>query len=166
MSYSYEPAIQLAKRYLQARREFLLEANKIPELSGNDNFVGRIGELIALRYLQKQNRSVIKVTNKINKGFDLTCTEGSSISVKLITAENKSGRTTKLKQPWTELILISLNPHYSVDRIGQITYDNFQIAQNDGFITQQAFADKRYLKDGPLFDKYGSLHKAFDLLFF
>lgn len=166
MSNSYELTTQLAKKYLQARREFLMEADKIPELSGNDNIVGRIGELIALQFLEKQNRSVTKVKNKVNKGFDLTCTEGSSISVKLITTENKSGRTTKLKQPWSELILISLNDLYLVDRIGHITCERFQEAQADRLITQNAYADRKYLNNGHLFEKYGSLYQGIDVLFF
>ena len=75
--------------------------------------------MIAIKYLETTGRKAEKCSSKVNKGYDLEC-DGNKISVKLITAENRKGKTTQLKQPWTELILITLNKTYEVDRLGHI----------------------------------------------
>ncbi len=149
----------IANDYLKARETFIKRSRDFHELDGNDNIIGRIGEYIALKYLNSCGRIVSKCPNKVNKGFDLKCKEGGKISVKLITAENKSGRTTTLKQPWTELIIIRLSPAYKVDRIGHIQYDKFSQVQ-DQYFGKEAYANRKLLDDGGLFAKYGTLLKG------
>ena len=70
-----------------------------------------------------QGRKVTKNSNRVQKGFDLIADDVHQISVKIITAENKFGRTTRIKEPWSELIFIKLNSEYKVDIIGHITKD-------------------------------------------
>ena len=75
--------------------------------------------------------------------------------MKIITAENKSGRTTRIKEPWSELIFITLNSDYKVDILGHLKKDQFNKALDDGFIkAEEPYADIKLLKDNGLFDKY------------
>lgn len=149
----------LAVDYLKARETFIKRSKDFRELDGNDNIIGRIGEYIAMKYLSNSGRAVTKCSSKVNKGFDLRCGEEETISVKLITAENKSGRTTSLKQPWTELIIITLSPEYKVDRIGHILHTNFIQVQSKYF-RKQAYAHRNLLKDDGLFALHGKLLKG------
>ena len=152
----YNNLKRLAKNYLKARHTFLTESKELPDLSGNDNIVGRIGELVAIQYLRNQGRTVIKNLNPVEKGYDLKTDKEEQISVKIITAENKRGRTTRIKQPWTELIFIKLNHLYEVDTIGHITKTAFSKALEDGILkTQEPYTDIKLLADNGLFDLYG-----------
>lgn len=158
---SYDKLKELAKSYLEARHVFLTAARTLPDLGGNDNIVGRIGELVAIQFLRDQGRVVIKNTNAVQKGYDLTTDIGEQISVKVITAENKKGRTTKIKMPWSELILIKLNSHYKVDRIGIIKRMDFDKALNAGLIkTDEPYADIKMLASQGLFGKHGNCYSG------
>ncbi len=153
----YKKLKDLAIDYLAARHKFLKSSNEFEELSGNDNIVGRIGELIAIQYLRDQGRIVKKNSNPVQKGYDLIADEVHQVSVKIITAENKFGRTTRIKQPWNELIFIKLNSTYQVDIIGHINLDGFLKAIRDGFLKgNEPYADIKLLRDEGLFEKYGT----------
>ncbi len=82
---------------MRARRKFRRAADKIPELNGNDNLVGRIGEFIALQFLQikLRRKKLVRNTSAVQKGYDIIA-DGEKISVKIITSENLSGRTTPI----------------------------------------------------------------------
>jgi hypothetical protein len=156
----YDKLRLLAINYLTARSLFINESSKYIELAGNDNLIGRIGELIALKFLNIQGRTAIKNANLVEKGYDILTSDSQKISVKLITAENKSGRTTRIKKPWTEIILITLNSNYKVERLGHITEINFNKALSDNFINNnEPYADRRMLMDNNLFDIYGKIYK-------
>lgn len=155
----------LAVDYLKARETFIKGSKDFRELDGNDNIIGRIGEYIAIKYLNNCGRVVSKCPNKVNKGFDLKCGENETISVKLITSENKSGRTTSLKQPWTELIIITMCPAYKVDRLGHILYKDFLQVQSKYF-KKEPFAQRKLLLDDGLFAQHGKLLKGKDVEYF
>ena len=161
---NYNILKSLAIDYLSARKHFLDESDKHKELSGNDNIIGRIGELIAIKYLHTQGRIAIKNESAVEKGYDLKVADSDLISVKIITSENKKGRTTKIKKPWTEIIIISLDIEYKVDRLGHITERQFEIAIKENFIFDyEPYTNRRMLNDNGLFDKYGVLLKSDEL---
>jgi hypothetical protein len=149
----------LAKNYLLARKEFLSAIREDhPELGGNDNIVGRIGEFIALQFLNSHNRAVKKCQSVTNKGYDIICSASRQISVKTITAESKTGRSTKLKQPWQELIIIYIGENYEVETIGHIHIEDYTIALNKNLVRENQVADKKLLLEGGLFSKFGKLY--------
>lgn len=151
--------------YLLARHKFLTETEKEDLLSGNDNLVGRIGEFIAINFLKRQGRLVTKNKNKVEKGYDLETNDKAKVSVKLITAENNRGRTNRVKNPWTEFVLITLNDKYKVDRIGHIKKNEILQAVKTGFLkTEEPYANRRMLKDNGLFEQYGRLYKDKDVI--
>jgi hypothetical protein len=150
----------LAVDYLAARHKFLQATDKVELFHGNDNIVGRIGEFVAMLFLKRQGRTVSKATSKVQKGFDLLVDQKVEISVKVITAENNLGRTTRVKKPWSELILVTLNAHYEVDRIGHITAIEMAAAVSQGFLkSEEPYANRNMVKDGGLFERFGRLYK-------
>lgn len=160
----YDRLKELAKDYLKARHIFLSASKELPDLHGNDNIIGRIGELIALQYFRLQNIEVKKTKSLTQKGFDLETIQGARISVKIITAENNKGRTTTIKEPWTELIVIELNSNYEVDKLGHMTKQSFDQALKKGFIkTKQVYADRKLLVNNGFFERYGILKKGKDV---
>ena len=151
---------KLAKEYLSARQQFLSAIREDhPELGGNDNIVGRIGEFVALQFLRRSNREVSKCKNATNKGFDIECSNGRQISVKTITAESKTGRTTKLKQPWHELIMIYIGDNYEVEKIGHIHIEDFKIAVREKIISEDPVANRRFFENG-LFSRFGTIYSG------
>lgn len=60
------------EQYIHARKKILKLRERYPHRFGvNDNIIGRIGEFIALRFLEKQGQNPKKVLNPSNEGFDL-----------------------------------------------------------------------------------------------
>jgi hypothetical protein len=58
--------------YLKARHELLELGRAHPErIGGNDNIVGRIGEFIALHFLERQGRRPMRLLGGANRSFDL-----------------------------------------------------------------------------------------------
>ena len=160
----YEDLKILAINYLKARNIFISKSSKFEELTGNDNLIGRIGELIALEFLDRQGRIATKNKNLVQKGYDLITSDNQFVSVKLITAENKKGRTTRVKKPWTELIIISLNSSYKVDRLGHITESEFKKAIDENYVKDlEPYTDRKMLMDKGLFEKFGRLYKDEDV---
>ncbi|WP_157811546.1 hypothetical protein [Lacinutrix sp. Bg11-31] len=101
-------------------------ANKDEVLHGNDNIIGRIGEAIAHSFLEQMGRRPKVVKNQSNEGYDIICEhDGSKISVKMITAENKYGRTSKINPNWDELIGVELGEDLKVINFGLITKEAF-----------------------------------------
>lgn len=154
---SYDNLKNVARNYLDARHQFIEDARYHPELSGNDNIIGRIGEMIAVEFLFRTGCIAKKNLNKTQKGYYLETEDGSKISVKIITHENVNGRTSKIRKPWSELILIALKQNYRVDRIGFIKAFDFQRAVQDGVIKEEPYVNKKMLEDNGLFKKYGQL---------
>ena len=96
MTDSLTNALQASNDYLAARKAFATVADSNDWLKGNDNYIGRIGELVAMRYLQ-QHRGLqlkdIKERNKSRKSVDLKAGD-TWWSVKCVTDESKTGRTS------------------------------------------------------------------------
>src|SRR5687768_5356675 len=117
-----DAAIQVAiDKYLQARHELLVLGRTHPtRIGGNDNIIGRIGEFIALRFLESIGQRPVKVLSSSNPGFDLI-EGGVQTQVKVMTEENQRGRNVRLTEPWSQLVLVELGTHYKPTRIGFLT---------------------------------------------
>ena len=63
----------LAKKYLEARNNFLQIAEKNSFTNKNNNLIGLIGEFIAYQFLNDQKRSPKAPKTKTQKGFDFSC---------------------------------------------------------------------------------------------
>ena len=114
--------------YLEARKKILDVGRKYPDrIGGNDNIIGRIGEFIALRFLESIGQKPIMAESSSNKGYDLIQNKILT-QVKVITSENKNGRNVRLKKPWTQFLLIELGDNYTPKRIGLITETQHQEA--------------------------------------
>lgn len=157
---------QAIRNYINSRREFLSVADRNKRfLAGNDNIVGRIGEYIAIRLLEKRGISVNKAVSKSEKGYDLLLTDGRKVSVKLITAENVRGSTTRIKSPWDMLILIELNSDYEVHRLGILTRSEFRKALGENKNWSSNPVTKRsMLGANGLFGQYGEIIAGFRYL--
>ncbi|MFA4844975.1 MAG: hypothetical protein WC654_00235 [Patescibacteria group bacterium] len=118
---------ELSREYLLARQKFRKATDQDPLLSGNDNIVGRIGEFIAVQFLKEElgRKKIVKNPNPVQKGYDIVA-DRKKVSVKTITAENATGRTTSIKEPWDELILVELNDESRVSRIGYVKFVDFK----------------------------------------
>ena len=99
-------ALEVASEYLKARRDFLSKGPE-PLLGGNDNFVGRIGELLAMLYLSQYHGLDLErprggESNKSKKAVDLVThwntNDETWWSVKAITLENMMGKTSIYKK--------------------------------------------------------------------
>lgn len=131
---NHDTEIQRAiDHYLQARQAILKLGREVPErIGGNDNIIGRIGEFIGLRFLEALGQEPVMMTGSSNPGFDLV--EGEQrTQVKAITHENKRGRSVRLTQGWTQLVLMELGKHYTPERIGLLTSTQQEIALADNF---------------------------------
>jgi hypothetical protein len=158
---------QLCLNYLRARQEFLEVANNDKVLHGNDNIIGRIGEAIAHSFLEQQNRKPIVVKNQSNPGYDIICeSDNAKISVKMITSENKTGSTSKIRHEWSELMGIELDVDLKVKRLGIITRDNFKKEQKRrGRVLEPNFS-RAMLKEKGIFNVAGKLYNQQELEFF
>ena len=161
------------KEYLSGRQKFLNYAKDEESLSGNDNIIGRIGEYIAFEYLNLQNRNPIKAV--INRaGYDIVCDNKDEIkiSVKLISNENKKGRTTKIGESWNELIIILLDENYEIQKLGHISEKEFDSGiNNNDFKGAYKYASRTMVNEDGIITKYGKvienrneLKKIFTLL--
>ena len=150
---------KLSKDYLIARNNFLKVANATELLNGNDNIMGRIGEFIALQFLEYHGRNPRKNICTSNKGFDIECGDGSLVSVKMITSENKTKRTSRIKEPWSELIVIKLNNLFEVDHLGILTKDQFKKALNENKNWgKRPYCKLSMLNPNGLIGKYGVIY--------
>ena len=155
---------KLARDYLIARKKFRDAADKIPELAGNDNIIGRIGEFIAMQFLEhKLKRKAVRNTNMVQVGYDIN-SNGKKVSVKTITSKNKRGSTTKVKDPWDELIIIELGENSKVKQIGYINRNKFKKALKEKFLKNpNPTVSRSMLKKERLFGKYGQIFTSKDI---
>lgn len=112
-------------KYLEARKSILAIGKKYPErIGGNDNIIGRIGEFIALLFLESIGQNPRMVESSSNPGYDFIQGERKT-QVKVITSENQRGVGNPLKEGWTQFILIELGDNYIheniPEKIGLIT---------------------------------------------
>lgn len=100
-----QQAKELSEQYLKARADFKTYADTNPLLQGNDNFIGRIAEMLVIEHFfeQDKNLCVSRPGSQSNKGIDLRISDHSGverdISVKCITHESKSGRSSGIRWP-------------------------------------------------------------------
>jgi len=154
----------VAKKYLEKRKQFLEIANRTPYLSGNDNIIGRIGEFIAYQYLEDTNRNPQKPNSKTNQGFDFFCDNNTKrIQVKTITHESKFKQNSRLKEPWDEFILIFISENLKVKKMGHITKQQLQKAINNKFEKYKSFTPQvtnYMLGEKGLFARHGRIVNA------
>lgn len=129
---SHRQSTAAIREYIRARQELIAIAERYPHLlDGNDNMIGRIGEYLAIRYLQDSGRKVEKARLRTQKGFDLTDGRGNRISVKILTNENKRGRGVRQCDPWDELMLIVFDTHSLAYRVGHLSREAFDRARTE-----------------------------------
>ena len=126
------------KTYIDSRKDLIQVGEKYPEyIGGNDNMIGRIGEYYALKILIGEGQNPQKIKESNNKGYDFIDQKtNKNTQVKVITGENKNGKTVRLKKPWDQFILIQLNELYQPVRIGIINEKQFKKAQKELKTTQ------------------------------
>ncbi len=136
--------------YLSARKRLLEVAGRHPELlRGNDNIVGtRIGEYIAMCWLKRQGRNPLKADVPTEKGYDLVVGE-TRISVKMLTQENTRGRTTRLTDPWDELLVIDFDTKALRYRVGWLLRTDFDRAR----LENPTWSEHPYVKSTMLGNK-------------
>lgn len=155
---------EICREYLEARQTFLEIANEDDILKGNDNIIGRIGEFIAFQFLEQTNRNPIMNGNTVQKGFDIICDNVIEVSVKMITHENKAGQTTKISEPWGELLIIILNADNKVEKIGHLTKEQFKRALiNNSRWSETPYARKTMLNANGLIGIYGKVYESSEL---
>jgi hypothetical protein len=147
-------------RYLKYRSELLALGKEHPELiGGNDNIIGRIGEYIAMRFLQRTlGQRPKKVLHPSNPGFDLT--EGRiRTQVKVITEENQRGRSMRVRPGWDQFVLVELGAEYKPHRIGVLSVEQHQAArQGDARLSAEPFASRSMLNEGGLIGRFGAVY--------
>lgn len=166
MASDYVQLKELAREYLKARHEFLTKSTAYPELAGNDNLMGRIGEMIAVQFLRSHGRKVNKYSTSNHAVTDLYTAESEnasrSISVKLISAENKLGATTPLKNGWDEFILVELLPNYEVKRLGWLTVESLPPTIQKMLLQKAPITSRRMLEADGLIGSYGKVYDSRD----
>lgn len=151
-------------KYLQARHEVIELARKHPgRLGGNDNIIGRIGEFIALRFLERLGQKPVKVNGSSNQGYDFVDDEIKT-QVKVITEENQKGRNVRLVEPWTQLVIIELGQRYRPVRIGLLTKAQQQraCAENPGW-SITPYVKRTMLGPKGLISRYGRVYQGDEL---
>jgi hypothetical protein len=158
-----EIKIAVAK-YLLARTEAIKLGSLYPQrFGGNDNIIGRIGEFLALRFLESIGQQPLKVEGSSNPGYDLI--EGSvKTQVKVITHENQKGRSVRLKEPWNQLVLIELGGDYTPIRIGVLTKAQHEIAlEENKKWSSKPIVKITMLGSKGLIGKYGRVYESIEL---
>jgi len=145
--------------YIRARSNLIDLGRKYPErVGGNDNLVGRIGEFIALRFLEHRlGQNPSKVPETSNPGYDFI--DGELLTqVKTITSENQRGRSVRLVEPWNQLVLIELGEDYKPKRIGVLTEAEHQRAceENPGW-SRSPIVKLSMLSTRGLIGRYGTV---------
>ncbi|MFL5763871.1 MAG: hypothetical protein ACJ77K_08025 [Bacteroidia bacterium] len=158
MKTEYKTLKKLAVDYLSARKAFLEKSRDIDSLKGNDNIMGRIGELVALQYFEKEhNLTLTKAKSKVEKNYDLCSSDMKTrVSVKLISCENGIGQTTKVTGDWTDFVLVHLKD-YKVIEIGHVSRKRFEDAVQDKRISASPLTRRTMLQPEHLFGKYGRI---------
>lgn len=154
----YQKLQHLAVSYLKARKAFLTKSKDFESLKGNDNLMGRIGELVALQFFKKEKGvDLEKAFKKNEKEYDLCSNDKKTrVSVKLMSCENKSGQTTKITGNWTDFIFVHL-VDYKVSEIGHVEKKDFDRAVKDGKINKNPYTRRTMLNKDHLLGKYGKV---------
>lgn len=162
MDSDYAQLKQVAREYLKARHRFLTKSAVYPELAGNDNLMGRIGEMVAVQFLRNQGRIVNKheLSNHPITDLQVVGTDGAplNVSVKLISAENKRGTTTALKSGWDEFILVELEANYEVQRLGWLSIENLRSQGQEGLGLSSPITKRRMLDADGLIGQFGRVY--------
>lgn len=148
------------EKYLQARKNILELGRKYPErIGGNDNIIGRIGEFIALQFLESIGQKPEKMMSSSNPGYDLI-ENYIQTQVKVITSENQKGRNVRLKKPWNQFVLIELGEHYRPERTGVLTEEQHQTAlsENKGW-SETPIVKLSMLGAKGLIGRYGTVYE-------
>ena len=151
-------------KYLQARHELLLLGKAHPSrIGGNDNIIGRIGEFVALRFLEHLGQHPVKVEGSSNPGYDLI--EGTlQTQVKVMTEENQKGRNVRLTEPWNQLVLIELGEHYKPRRIGLLTREqHHRSCQENITWSVTPYVKRTMLGPKGLIGKYGRVYTGSEI---
>ncbi|GAB3857064.1 hypothetical protein GCM10028822_30180 [Hymenobacter terrigena] len=164
MESDYTQLKQVAREYLQARHDFLTKSAAYPELAGNDNLMGRIGEMVAVQFLRSQGRSVDKHEQSNHPVTDLQVVGAdgvpANVSVKLISAENKRGATTALKAGWDEFVLVELQANYTVKRLGWLTMKDLCSQQQEALVASSPITKRRMLDADGLLGRFGRVYDS------
>ena len=133
-------------------------------MHGNDNIIGRIGEAIAHSFLEQLGRRPKVIKHQSNAGYDIICEhDKSKISVKMITSENRYGRTSKICHEWDELIGIELGDDLKVINLGIITRTSFEEELNRRNQSLNPNFSRNMFKDNGLFAVAGKLFPIEDI---
>jgi len=132
-------------------------------IGGNDKIIGRIGEFIGLRFLEALGQEPVMMTGSSNPGFDLI--EGDRrTQIKVITHENKRGRSVRLTPGWTQFVLMELGEHYTPERIGLLTSTQQEKALADNFAkTATPVVSLTMLGPKVLISRYGRVYNQGEL---
>ena len=162
MESDYTQLKHVAREYLQARHDFLTKSAAYPELAGNDNLMGRIGEMVAVQFLRLHGRTVNKHKDSNHPVTDLRVVgpDGKpiNVSVKLVSAENKRGTTTALKAGWDEFILVELQANYEVKRLGWLTTEDLRSSGQEGLGLGSPITKSRMLDADGLVGRFGRVY--------
>ena len=162
MNSDYTQLKALAQEYLQARHQFLTKSAAYPELAGNDNIIGRIGEMVAVQFLRSQGRKVDKHT-ALNHAITDLVTVGADgairlVSVKLISGENRGGTTTRLKSGWYEFILVELHTNYEVKRLGWLNIEDLRSHGFEDLADSEPVTKRSMLDAKGLIGRFGHVY--------
>jgi hypothetical protein len=164
MESDYTQLKQVARDYLEARHVFLTKSAAYPELKGNDNLMGRIGEMVAVQFLRSQGRTVDKHEDSNFPVTDLAVKEPGGkqrfVSVKLISAENTRGSSSALKYGWDEFILVELQANYEVKRLGWLTMEHLRSQQQEGMVAGSPITKRRMLDADGLIGLFGQVYNS------
>ena len=162
MNADYIQLKAVAQEYLQARHQFLSKSAAYPELAGNDNLMGRIGEMVAVQFLRSQGRKVDKHEASNHAITDLVVVEENGatrlVSVKLISAENKRGTTTRLKPGWHEFILVELQANYEVKRLGWLTIEDVRSQGHEELVASGPITKRSMLAATGVVGRFGRVY--------
>lgn len=114
---------------------------------------------IGILYLRSIGQCPKKVFNLCNQGFDLIdCNTEIKTQVKVITSENKNGKSVRLGEPWDQFLLFLLNEDYNVEKIGYINKECFNKAINENPTwSNKPVVKITMLRAGGLIGRYGKV---------
>lgn len=162
MNSDYTQLKAVAREYLEARHQFLTNSAAYPELAGNDNIMGRIGEMVAVQFLRSQGRKIDKHAKSNHAITDLVAVEddGSkrSVSVKLISDENRGGTTTRLKSGWDEFILVELQGSYEVKRLGWLNIEDLRSQGQEALVESSPITQRTMLDAKGVVGRFGRVY--------
>jgi hypothetical protein len=162
MNSDYTQLKAMACEYLQARHQFLTKSATYPELAGNDNLMGRIGEMVAVQFLRSLGRNVDKHEASNYPITDLAVAEKDGairlVSVKLISAENKLGTTTRLKFGWDEFILVELQANYEVKRLGWLNIEDVRSQGFEALVENSPITRRTMLNQKGIIGRFGRVY--------